>query len=338
VIALPLLLAALLAAPARAPEARVDRRLFLLGTAVELTVVGADRATALAASERAVRALEAAEARLSTWREDSELARLNHSRVGEPFSLSPALAADLSGAARCAAVTGGAFDPAIAPLVAAWGLRRGGRIPSPAERRAATAASGLAGLELGAHRAVRRRADLALEEGGFGKGAALRDALAALARAPGISRAVLDLGGQIGVAGGRFEVTVADPRQRERAALALAIDHGSLSTSGNSEHGFTVVGRRYGHILDPRTGFPAADFGSVTVWADDPLTADCLSTGLFVLGPERALAWAAAHPGIEVVVLVERGGRLVARATPGLAARLRPRLPGLKLEIWKAAT
>jgi thiamine biosynthesis lipoprotein len=178
---------------------------------------------------------------------------------------------------------------------------------------------------------VRRRAGLTIEEGGWGKGAALKDALAALegaGRHRG-ERALLDLGGQVAVwsaseAGSSWTVDVADPRRRGRPVIALRVDHGSISTSGDSERAVEVNGRRYGHLLDPQTGRPAPDFGSVTVWTADPLLADCLSTGLFVMGPERALAWTAAHPGVEVLVLSERdpSGRIAARASRGLRRRL----------------
>lgn len=314
------LLAVLLAgcALASAAEPTLERRVMMMGTSLDIAIEAADRGSALAASERAVAALEAAEARLSTWRDDSELARWN--RNAEP-TVSPSLAADLAAARSCREETDGAFDPAVGRLVAAWDLRGKGRIPSPAELRQAVEAV---------------RAGRPLEEGGFGKGAGLADALEALAAAPGVTRASLDLGGQLAVldrqGGGRWEVPVADPRNRDRAVVSFAIDRGSVSTSGNSERGIVVNGRRLGHILDPRTGEPAPDFGSVTVWTEDPLRADCLSTGLYVMGPERALAWAAAHPGVEVLVLREREGRLEALATPGLEGNLKALVPDIRVE------
>ncbi len=239
--------------------------------------------------------------------------------------LSPALARELAAARECWRETEGAFDPAIGELVVAWGLRTGGKIPGDEERRAAQAAGGFDGLRLAPAAAVRLRAGAVIEEGGFGKGAGLAAALDALASLPGIRSAVLDLGGQLAFVGaGRREVLIADPRRRDRPVLALAVEAGSVSTSSDSE--------RPGHLLDPRTGEPAADFGSLTVWAADPLRADCLSTGLFVLGPERALEWAAARPEVEVLALVREGERLRAVATPGLAGRLRLLVEGIEIQ------
>jgi thiamine biosynthesis lipoprotein len=293
----------------------VERRLAVMGTSLEIRVEAADRDQALAASERAVAAIEAAEDRLSTWRDDTELSRLNSS---PSIPVSPALAADLEEAQRCREETDGAFDPAVGRLVQIWGLRSGGRKPDPEELRNAV-------------ESIRERTDLVLEEGGFGKGAGLADALKALGS---VSRAWLDLGGQTAVRG-RWDIPVADPRFRERAAVALKIDGGSVSTSGNSERGIVVDGERLGHILDPRRGRPAPDFGSLTVWTADPLRADCLSTGLYVMGPESALGWAADHPGVEVLVLRLRGERVEALASAGLRGKLEVLADDVDLEFWK---
>jgi thiamine biosynthesis lipoprotein len=364
------LLASLVALPAAeaagsAPAGRagVERGLVLMGTRAELRVEAVDRATALAASEAAVRALEAAEARLSTWAPPgggdgapSELVRLNRAPVGEPVALSPALADELRRADACRRRTGGAFDPGIGALVAAWGLRTGGRVPGPAELAGARSAGGEA-LELREDgTAVRRAAGLVLEEGGFGKGAGLDAALAALAAAPGVLAAEIDLGGQVAVyrtAGPTTSrdrrtpaaVALADPVERHRAVARLEIDGGSVATSGNGERGLTVDGRRIGHLLDPRTGRPAPDFGSLTVWAPRALEADCLATGLYALGPEAALAWAEEHPEIEAAIARRSAGhptghpdsgaadRVEITITSGFAGRVAPLREGVRIGV-----
>ena len=302
----------------------MERSLALMGTSLELVVEARDRATALAASERAVRALEATEARLSTWRRDSELSRLNATPALEPFPMSAELAAELAAAQRWWLATDGRFDPGVGGLVQAWGLRVGGRRPTQTELTQAQAAGGLARLSLDGRLAIRAHPDLILEEGGFGKGAGLDAALSAL-RAAGATRAVLDLGGQVAYLGpGPFRSAVAHPDDRDRPLLEVSLDGGSLATSGNSERGIVVEGTRLGHLLDPRTGQPAPDFGSITVWAADALTADCLSTALYVAGPDAALAWVAERSGIEVIVIERAGETLRVRASAGLRGRLRP--------------
>ncbi len=309
-------------------EGRVERRLGLMGTSLELEVEAADRAAALLASEAAVRALEATEDRLSTWRPDSELARLNAAPIGQLFPASPALRADLEAALGWSQATGGAFQPAVAPLVRSWDLRQGGRFPTPAELEQALAASRPGAFRLTEDGVLRARAEAGLEEGGFGKGRGLDLALAAL-RASGARRARLDLGGQLAFLGApAAPVPVAHPQQRDQVAVLLELDGGSLATSGNSERGLVVDGRRIGHLLDPRSGRPAADFGSLSVWAPDATAADCLSTGLYALGPEAALAWAERHPGIEVLILdTRKPGGLRIHVTRGLEGRIKTSQP-----------
>jgi thiamine biosynthesis lipoprotein len=322
-------------AAAQEPEAEVSRRLAAMGTWLELEVRAADRPAALAASEAAVRAIEAVELRLSTWTEDSELARLNRTPPGEWRELSPELSVDLERARDLWRRTGGAFDPGLGALVEAWGLRSGGRVPAEEELAAARAAGGFGAFELEARRARRRHAGARIEEGGFGKGIGLDAAAAALVRS-GARAARVDLGGQVLWLGEGGETALADPRERTRAVLALALPPGSLATSGNSERGFAVGGVRYSHVLDPRTGRPCADSCSTSVWAPDGTTADALSTGLHVLGPDAAFDWLRAEAGVELVVLRADGGRLSARLSAGWRGRVRVLVPELELRFEDA--
>jgi thiamine biosynthesis lipoprotein len=334
--ALLVLVSVLPGADAVAPQAPpVEREVAAMGTRLRVVVSAAERATAFRASEAAVAAVEAAEQRLSTWRTDTELARLNAAPVGEPFAMSPELARDLDGAAHWFLASGGAFDPGVGALVDAFGLRHGGRIPDAAELAQARAATGFPLLERRGAVAVRRHPGLRIEEGGFGKGAALDDALAA-ACAAGATGIVLDFGGQLALRGGApLWVGLAHPGARERAVGEVLLAGGSIATSGNSERGVTVGGQSLGHLLDPRTGQPAPDWGSLTVLAPTALAADCLSK-LYVLGPDKALAAAEAIPGVDAVALVRQGDEVAMRATPSLCTRLRA-LAGTRAPTFAAA-
>jgi len=306
-----------------APGAEVAREVAAMGTRARLRVRAVDRRAALSASEAAVLAIAAAEQRLSTWRADSELAALNRATVGVGHVLSPELARELGIVQVWQAATAGAFDPAIGALIVAYDLRGDGCWPTPDALQRATANSGWRQLELSDRQLV-RHADVRIEEGAFGKGAAL-DLAGAAALAAGARQLLFDFGGQLLRRGEGSEwVALAHPTDREQPVCELLLRTGSVSTSGNSEHGRLVDGRFLPHLFDPRTGAPAADFGSVAVVADSALDADCLSTGLFVLGPDRALAFAATRAELAVVVLeAAAGGRVQARASERLRGRLR---------------
>jgi FAD:protein FMN transferase len=306
----------------------IERQLGLMGTDFLLSIEAKNRNFALQASEVALRAVEGTELRLSTWTDDSELAKLNTTLQlraesgldSPPAALSPLLARELAQASNWRRETGGTFEPRLGALLLAWDLRGTGHIPHQTEIDAALANKTI------------------WEEGGFGKGAGLDAALLAL-KDSRATRAKLDLGGQIAVYGpGPFLIDVAHPEHRLTAVLQMSIDQGSVATSGNSERGLMVDGSRIGHLLDPRSGRPAPDFGSLTVWAPSAFAADCLSTALYVMGPDAALLWVQKHPGIEVLVLEKnpsslKPSALRARASSGLRNHLTTLDANLQVEF-----
>jgi thiamine biosynthesis lipoprotein len=308
---------------AETSSATVERRAWAMGTRLIVTVEAVHRSAALEASEAALRAVSEVEARLSTWTDDSELSRLNRASPGTDVVLSPELEADLLEAVHWWTETGGAFDPGVAILVDAWDLRGRGRVPSATELEASLSASGPRPVILEPGIARIERAGLGIDEGGFGKGVALRSAARA-AREAGAGCVVLDFGGQISIEGscGSLWIDIAHPDDRHRGLARLEVKAESVATSGNSERGLVVDGVRYGHVLDPRSGRPAADWGTVTVVADDPVTADCLSTALFVMGPEQSIEWLRGWPEIDAIFVDRTGEKTEMTATAGLEGRL----------------
>ncbi|MFQ5719187.1 MAG: FAD:protein FMN transferase [Acidobacteriota bacterium] len=302
----------------------VRRVVVAMGSPCALEVSAPSRREGLARLEMAISAIEQVEARLSSWREDSELSRLNGATPGRRVAISGELAADLARARELSDATGGAFDPAIGRLVAAWDLRGAGRIPTAEALRVARRGSGLDLLDIDlAARTVRRRLPGAtLDAGAFGKGVGIAAAARALEEG-GATRWSLDLGGQIALhGGGHPPVAVADPRARGRAAAWLDIEDVSAATSSNSERAKSVGHRSVGHILDPRTGTPAGFTGSVSVVSVDPVEADALSTALFVMGPDDGMAWATRQGRVQALFLIKEAHGLCAIWTPGLDGRV----------------
>ncbi len=277
---------------AQSPGGVIDsvRARWLMGTLLEVRLPASPRADALA--DAAFAAVEEVERAASTWRDDTELARL-HRRAGTgPERVSDVLAQALGTAARLRDETGDAFDPALGALVAAYGLRGPGRWPSETEvARALSLAGPRAFAWDGEARLLALSGpDVRLDLDGIAKGIAL-DRAAERLRAQGVRRALLNFGGQllaIGPPEGEppFEGLVASADGEGRPVLAVPLRDASLSTSSDSERGRLVDGRPAGHLLDPRTGRFAAFRGSVTVLAPTAAEADALSTAFFVLGPD----------------------------------------------------
>jgi len=318
-----LLILVVAAGASGAGEIGLSRQVAAMGTVLEMTISARDRGTALAASQSLLDAVDGVERRLSTWREDSELSRFNRSVPEIEVSLSEELEANLREARRWWSATGGAFDPGVASLVEAWDLRGWGRTPSDTELAAAREASGLEHLVLTSGAGARTSADFGIEEGGFAKGIALREAAAA-ALAAGASCVVMNFGGQIEVAGGcgKRWVEIADPRRRNESVARLLIESESVATSGNSERGLVVEGVELGHLLDPLSGRPVPSWGAVTVVATDAVAADCLATALYVTGPDLGAEWLREHTGIEAVFVEGSGMTTQLTATAGLRGRL----------------
>jgi thiamine biosynthesis lipoprotein len=257
------------------------------------------------------------EAALTVFRDTSELTRVNRTAGGAPAAVDADLFGLLHLCRRIHADTEGAFDITSTPLSRCWGfLKREGRVPAAAEIEAARARVGMDAVELhqdAEQRTVRfRRPGLELNLGSIGKGYALGK-LGDLLRARGAAHALLSAGGSSVLAlGGRGAGWCIDvkPRRLEGARLCrLYLRDGAMGTSGAGEQYVDVEGRRYGHVLDPRTGWPAAETLSVTVVTAEPALADALSTAFFVGGAELARRYCAAHPDTLAIVTPDDGGR-----------------------------
>jgi thiamine biosynthesis lipoprotein len=222
---------------------------------------------------------------LSTWREESELSRVNRGATPS-FELAELLATT----ERYSRETDGAFQPRIRALLNKWGIRKdvAQTLLSVPDRQ----------------ECLSHTSDY--EEGGFAKGYAIDRMLEAL-KAEGATRAVINFGGQIGTLGST-EVTIADPKHRDRAIVALTLRQRSLSTSSTSE--------KPNHIIDPRSGQPVPARGSVSVISDSALEADILSTALYVMGRERGLEWARAHR--ITAIYIDNGSIEASAPIPGI--------------------
>jgi FAD:protein FMN transferase len=251
----------------------------------------------VAAARAALDEIDAIEASLTYFRGTSELSRVNREAGRVPVVVSPALFALLRLCGEIHAQSGGAFDPTSTPLSRAWGfLARDGRLPEPSEIDAARAAVGWEHVALAAEaRSVRfDREGLELNLGAVGKGWAL-DRVTAGLRVAGVSRALLSAGGSSQRAWGRSPWDVALTSAGETLAR-LRLRDAALGTSGAGEQNFEAGGRRYGHVIDPRSGWPSEGVRSATAITDEAAVADALATAFLVGGPAVAAELCAARP------------------------------------------
>jgi thiamine biosynthesis lipoprotein len=274
----------------------------------EITVPGGDGAAVEAASA-ALDEIEQVERRLSVFRRDSEISRLNRTAHGGPVRAGRDVVSLLELCARVHQDTGGAFDPTIGPLTRCWGfLRRAGAIPSGDALAAARSAVGFSHVQVdaGAGCVAFARPGLELNLGSIGKGYAL-DAVAPELRRRSVNTALLSAGGSSVLALGPSDwswwpVGLRDACDRTRRWAVLRLRDCALATSGAGEQFFESGGRRYGHILDPRSGHPVEGRRAVTVVASRAAVADALATAFFVGGPTLAESYCATHPDVLALV------------------------------------
>jgi thiamine biosynthesis lipoprotein len=250
-------------------------------------------------------ALDKVDARMSLYRADSELVRFNRAPAAQPLALSPALMQVLQAGQQVAALTDGAFDMTVAPLVMAWGfgpevLPGGPAVPPATRLRAGRELLGFRALALDAERslAVKHRAGLQADLGGIAKGYGVDMAAQAL-QVQGVEHFMLEVGGEVRSAGRNaqgkpWQIGIEQPDAvPQQARLVVPLSGRAMATSGDYRIYFEQGGRRYSHEIDPRSGEPIAHgLASVTVVANDCMHADALATALIVMGLPRGLALA----------------------------------------------
>ncbi len=261
-----------------------------MGTTCTLVAVADDRERARDALGRAEAALRRVEALMSTWLADSEASRLNRARAGERVALSSETLAVLQTARQAASQTEGAFDITCGPVIELWReAGRRGRLPSQSEIEQARAASSWRSIELMEGGAAKLVDTVQVDLGGIAKGYGIDRAVEAM-RAAGARGGLVDVGGDLRCFGqppdgSVWTVDVRDPFGEGRL-VELGLAGGGVCTSGSYARFVEIEGRRYSHIVDPRSGRPADAIPSVTVIAGTALDADVWATALSVLGAE----------------------------------------------------
>ncbi len=300
----------------------------IMGTTYSLSIVAPSGRPAVAdrAARVAEEALRDVEVRMSTYIEASELSRLNAAPADERMRLSRETRDLMDFARRMSRRTWGAFDPTARPIIELW--KRSGRareLPDDDAVDTARAASGWEHFRFVDGAVVKDNAAAGVDLGGIAKGYAIDRAVEAV-RAAGAAGGLVEVGGDLRCFGerptqGKWTVAVQSPFADDDAIAALALASGAVCTSGNYRRFSEIDGRRYSHIVDPRTGRPVDRAPSVTVVAPTATAADAWATALSVLGPE-GLETLADEDGVEAMVIVGGPDDYTWYATPGFEAML----------------
>ena len=273
----------------------VERGYYVMGSSLTFTLYCRDRALCVEAISEAHEEVKRLDRIFSNYRSDSVLATVHaNARAVPPAPVPvPKEFIDLVMMAnRYSALTRGAFDITAAPLIELWKSRGEGRglPPTPREIAHAKACVGAGKITLSPKRGTvfLNTPCMLLDFGGIGKGYAV-DRVIDVLRARGVSVGIVDFGGNIyamrpppGEDG--WVVGVRHPEHPNRAFTKIKISNAGVATSGDYERFITIGGKRYSHIIDPRTGYPVRSVPSVTVLAGSAVEADALSTAFTVMG------------------------------------------------------
>ncbi len=259
-------------------------------------------------------AVDDLERRISHWVDDSQTAYVNRHAAEGPVRVSPDLFDLIAYTKEVCRETGGAFDATVGPLLEAWGFdTKTYRVPDDTALAEAVACVGMDKVELNADERTVRFAmpGMRLDFGGIGKGLAL-DRAAEVLRQYGVDNGLLHSGTSTilamgtGPNGAGWTVGIRDPYNRDAVLDEAVLKDESLSTSGSYERFFTIEGRTYGHIFDPRTGRPVEGMLSATAIAPTARESDALSTAFFVLGDAGTSAYCQRHPRVRAILVVEQ--------------------------------
>lgn len=282
----------------------------LMGTVVQLTIMEGDAARFDEAAEAAFAEIGRLEAIFSSYRDDSDVARINAAAGKSLVEVHPETVEVMRKALYVAALSGGAFNPAVGALSRVWGPSgEKGVVPGEEEIERLLPLVDYRYIVLKEHdrKAGLEKEGMAINLGGVAKGYIVDKAVSAMRNA-GVVRGIIHAGGDMTVfqkdSGRSFTIGIQDPREKKLLGEAYVHD-GAVATSGDYERFFIKNGVRYHHILDPKTGFPARGTRGVTLIAKDPTVADALSTAVFVLGPEKGMALIEGLGGVEGVIVGE---------------------------------
>jgi thiamine biosynthesis lipoprotein len=342
---LSLLVAAWLLAACGQPEPWRQES-YVFGTRVELAIAAASEAKARAAADKVLRDFDYLHRTYHAW-QPSELSALNEAiAAGRRHQVSAEFAAYIREAQAVAAAGDHLFDPGIGRLIALWGFHTDdiqARLPDgPALQALLAQKPSIADLKLEGQRVTSRNRAVALDFGGYLKGVAL-DRAAALLKADGIDHALINIGGNVMALGSRdgagtpWRIGIQHPRPQLVGGAPLATlelrDGEAIGTSGDYHRYFEIGDRRFCHLLDPRTGFPATATQAVTVLIPPGksvgMRSDALSKPIFIAGAD----WRAMVQKLGVEAVLKVGADGTASATPAMHGRLKTDIPDLRISL-----
>ncbi|AWH73205.1 thiamine biosynthesis protein ApbE [Dokdonia sp. Dokd-P16] len=290
------------------------RTLKLMGSRFDITVVANDEAQGNASIAVAIAEITRIEKLISSWDPNSETSSINRNAGIKPVRVDTELFNLIERAIKISKLTDGAFDISYASMDRIWKFDGSMDVmPSEVEIMTSVAKVGFNNIVLDKNESTvfLKLEGMKIGFGGIGKGYAA-DKAKALLIAQGVPSGIINASGDMNTwgkqpNGSEWKVAITNPMNKNKVFALLPITDGAVVTSGNYEKFVNFNGKRYTHIIDPRSGYPSSGIISVTVFAPTAELADALATSVFVMGKEAGLDRINQLPKIECIIIDDRG-------------------------------
>ena len=284
-----------------------------MGSSLEIEVFGPDQALCERAVQAARDEIDRLDRMMTDWKQESPLMDVNRAAGIAPVKVPPELFFIVERSVRMSELTGGTFDITFAGAGKLWNWRAPEpKVPDAETVRASLTNVGWKNIVLDAKERTifLKHPGVKIGLGGIVPGYAADLAMGRI-RSLGIRDAIVNMSGDIMISGQKdgapWNVAVTHPRKKGESLAVIPVSNAAVSTSGDYERFFVKDGKRYCHIIDPRTGYPADKCQSVTIIAPNTAFADALAKGVFILGPEEGMALAEKCDGVEAIVVAADG-------------------------------
>jgi thiamine biosynthesis lipoprotein len=290
------------------------RTMKLMGSRFEITVVADDSSKADYYIELAVNEISRIERLISSWDQKSQTSEINKNAGIRPVQVDVELLELIERSIGISKLTDGAFDISYASMDRIWKFD-GSMTSMPTENEIKTSVEkvGYENIVLNheTHSVYLSVKGMKIGFGAIGKGYAA-DKVKGLLMEKGVTAGIINASGDMATWGKQtdgsdWKVAITNPLDKKKAFALLPISGGAVVTSGDYERYVNFNGKRYTHIIDPRTGYPSTGIISVTVFAPKAELADALATSIFVMGKEVGLDRVNQLPAIECIIIDENG-------------------------------
>jgi thiamine biosynthesis lipoprotein len=284
----------------------IKRTQILLGTVVEIQVRDVDDKKAEDAITKAFAEVKRIDDLFTTYNEESPVWKLNNV-TDSIISVDPEIYSLIVLCDSITKLSNGSFDVSLDNLTKSWGFYTDNpHLPKQAEVDSALLLSGWKSIKLFGDNKIIKHKNVGLNFGAIAKGYAVDKALEVLKKS-GIKEALINAGGEISVIGSDWIVGIQHPREINSIIKKIKLNGKTVATSGDYEQYFEVDGKRYHHILDPKTGYPSTGLQSVTIINKSNTIADAFATAVFVMGKEKGMRLIESLDNTETMIIDSEG-------------------------------